>query len=362
MISRPARLARAEVMRAGDRAVIVRVADRDGRIGWGEASPLPGRSPESPDVAAAALEGALADLLAGPETRDLPATAGAAAAIARERITASAPSARFALEAALVDLAAQARGSSVAALLAEERGAAPLDRLACSAVVEPTGPDAALAAEIATFKVKLGDPDRLEQDLAALRRWRRGALRLDVNRRWSEADCERWLPRLAELEPDWVEEPGTAAVILALAARRGPEGLPVALALDESLVDEVDGAIQAIERGLVRAVVLKPALLGGLAAAAAWAARARAAGVVPVVSHLFDGPVALAAYAELALALAAPGDPAAGLGPHRGLDAIAPGARVMQLVDGGAEMAAHRGGLGVDEEAVLAACAPRGAA
>ena len=280
--------------------------------------------------------------------------------LASERIGGATPAARFALETALVDLAAQAIGCSVAELLARdltgEPAGEPAHQLACSAVVPPTGAGPEVPAAITTWKVKIGELDRLEQDLADLRRIPRGVhLRLDVNRRWSRAECEQHLPRLAELGPDWVEEPTTAADLVALGA-----GSPVVLALDESLVDEVDASRLALERGLVRVLVLKPALLGGLAAARAWAERARAAGAVPVVSHLFDGPIALAACAELALALARPGDPAAGLGPHRGLAAV-PGARIAQLVAGGASLASHRPGLGIDEAAVLAACAPHGA-
>lgn len=324
-------LVRAEVVRLGDRTSIVRLTCRSGRTGTGECSPLPGRSPDSPAGAAAALQRALA-----PPLAPLPPTAPAIAA-AIDTVDHAFPAARLALETALLDLAAQATGASVAELLAPR----PAGRLACSAIVSPTG--AGAPPGVGTWKVKLGEPERLERDLSDLGRALAGRsiqVRLDINRQWSGAEAARYLPLLVDLDPQWVEEPTSAAELLAL----GPS--PVPLALDESLLDAEADTLLALDRGLVRALVIKPAVLGGLAAAAAWAGRARRAGAVPIVSHLLDGPVALAAYAELALALARPGDPAAGLGRHRGLDAL-PDVPVPQLSSDGLHIESHRGGLGV---------------
>jgi o-succinylbenzoate synthase len=321
----------AEVVRLGARTSIVRLVDRSGRTGTGECSPLPGRSPDSPDDAMRAVERAVA----APPTA-LPPTAPAIAAVV-DVIDRRFPAARLALETALFDLAAQLTGKSIAALLSPR----PARRLDCSAIVSPHGADA--PPGIGTWKVKLGEPGRLERDLDDVRRAVAGRdirLRLDINRQWSGAEATRYLPLLADLEPQWVEEPTSAADLLVLAAPS-----PVPIALDESALDAEAETILALERGLVRALVLKPAVLGGLWAAAAWAERARRAGVIPIISHLLDGPVSLAAYAELALAVATPGDPAAGLGLHAGLAAL-PAAAVPQLA-GGVHIESHPGGLGV---------------
>jgi o-succinylbenzoate synthase len=325
-------IAGAELRRAGDRTLLVRLTDRAGRVGWGECSPLPGRSPDT----RAECERALERVLAGPVPSIAATAAGAAGAI--DVLDRALPAARFALESALLDLAAQARGVSVAQLLAAE----PAARVACSAVVPPTGAAPHVPRGITTWKVKIGDLARLDRDLADLRRTPAGIhLRLDINGQWSRDDASSQLPRLAELVPEWVEEPTSATDLIALGA-----SLPVPIALDESLCHAAADTVTALERGLVRALVLKPALLGGLAAAAVWAERARRAGAVPVVSHLFDGPIAFAACAELALALARPEDPAAGLGPHEGLSALA-GVHVRQLGEDGTHLSSHRPGLGV---------------
>ena len=291
------------IARAGRGAYVV--VDRGGLSGVGECSPLPGRSPD-------ALEEDLAAL---------------ASARAVDEIAPGLPAARFGLETALLDLAAQERGVSIAELLA----AAPVGELTASAIVPVGGWSAA-----ASWKVKIGRRD-FEAELCALAAMRRG-LRLDVNRAWSRDQAGARLARLARLEPEWVEEPVAAADLI----RLGPQ--PVPIALDESLLDQPEETRAALDAGLVRAVVLKPALLGGLAACLAWAERARRAGAVPIASHLMDGPVALAATIELALAMAQPGDPAPGLGAHDGLAACPP-AVVPQLR--GDRLLSHRPGLGV---------------
>jgi L-alanine-DL-glutamate epimerase-like enolase superfamily enzyme len=89
--------------------------------------------------------------------------------------------------------------------------------------------------------------------------------------------------------------------------------------------------------------VLKPAVLGGLMHARRIARLAHAQGVDTVVSHIYDGPIALAACAELALSI--PDTRACGLAPHAGLTAW-PSVRIPQLRPN--RVVPHRGGgLGV---------------
>ena len=91
---------------------------------------------------------------------------------------------------------------------------------------------------------------------------------------------------------------------------------------------------------------LKPAILGSLLVARDLALQARARGKDAVVTHLFDGPVALAAAAELALSLPAPAL-AAGLDPHDRLGDW-PAIVVPQLARRGVVRAASAPGLGLD--------------
>jgi L-alanine-DL-glutamate epimerase-like enolase superfamily enzyme len=86
--------------------------------------------------------------------------------------------------------------------------------------------------------------------------------------------------------------------------------------------------------------------LGGFAACLDWAHLAQQHRGSVSMSHLFDGPVALAACAELALCL--PGDQrAAGLTPHVGLQAWP--ACALPLIGASAILPPQNIGLGIDE-------------
>jgi L-alanine-DL-glutamate epimerase-like enolase superfamily enzyme len=117
---------------------------------------------------------------------------------------------------------------------------------------------------------------------------------------------------------------------------------PVPLAADESLA--LPGAWPALAT-LCRVVVLKPTLLGGLAACLQLARDAAARGLAATVTHTFDGPIAVAAAAELAVALDSP--LACGLDRHAAL-AVWPAVSIPQI--GACRVAsAARPGLGLPD-------------
>jgi len=190
-------------------------------------------------------------------------------------------------------------------------------RVPLAAVVDdPDAARRAFAAGIRRLKIKLGaddPPDRVRAIAAAAP----GAvLRIDANRSWPPSEVLDRLAALAALPIEYVEEPCRNVHRLLT----GP--LPCKLALDESLVELADNDLAAALRSpALAAVILKPALLGGLSACLALAAQARASGVAAVASHTLEGPIGTAACAELALALAVDQPPglAAGLAPHPAL-------------------------------------------
>ncbi len=312
--------------------LLVRVRDQRGLQGLGEASPLPGHSPDSLPQCQTEF-GALA-------ASDVTIPLTAAGALDIEQLTASsarltAPAARFGLEAALLDLAARQRRVPAWQLLRPALTDALTDApsadaprpIALNAVCSAADPDRALATietararGVRCIKLKLGGA--FEPERALLQTLRRCygdalALRADANQAWSAEQARDYLDQLAEFDLEYLEEPAPnpARCWSALAGR----GVP--LALDESL--SRPGARPWVEtllaRGAVAALILKPALLGGLIAAAKWAALAARHRAGFVISNLFDGPVALAACAHLALALGA--ERACGLAPHPGLRA-----------------------------------------
>lgn len=295
----------------------------DGAIrGLGEASPLPGHSRESLEEVRDDLEGLLRSppTIAGP-----PPGAGAGGVStdlswlrqASERL--ETPSARFALEMALLDYWSQRLAVPVWRLLTRAPVAASL---ATSTVIDPSSDGALERAEralgdgIGTLKLKVGrDPDA-ELAFAARLRERAGPddlrLRIDANRTWPLEKTDGYLERWAALAPEYVEEPS------AHGAWEKPTEVP--LALDESLRDVAPDVDWLARRRAARVLVLKPMLLGGVVRCLDWARAARQTGKAVVVSHLFDGPLALSACAQLALAIQSP-EHALALGPHSGLAA-----------------------------------------
>ncbi len=202
-----------------------------------------------------------------------------------------------------------------AAALPPHVGAMP--RVPLAAVVDdPEAARRAFAAGIRCLKIKLGGDDPPERVRAIAAAAPGATLRIDANRSWPPAEILDRLTALAELPIEYVEEPCRDAHRLLA----GP--LPGRLALDESLVELSAGELAtALRSPALAAVILKPALLGGLSACLELAAQARACGVAAVASHTLEGPIGTAACAELALALAAhdAAGPAAGLAAHPAL-------------------------------------------
>ena len=332
--------------RAGVRATLT---DDQGLVGQGEASPLPGWSREP----IGACQRVLARAHVWLQGCDLgvPAREAVVRALApRSADLDEVPSARFALETALFDLIGQRTGRSIAACL----GDGPVHpRIPLSGLIPVAAPDLAEAAHrlvsrgIRTVKIKVGARgaafDRQLAEIAGLRRdLPRGvAMRLDANGSWTLEEAREHLRRLVPIDPEWVEEPTAGDALLAL----GRSAVP--WAADESLADPARAArLLDVPRGEgCAAVVIKPALLGGLCAGWDLARRAQERGLQVVVTHLFDGPIALAAACELALAL--PRLPAAcGLDVHDGLS-IWPSTAIPQLAQGSAIAPSNLPGLGL---------------
>jgi o-succinylbenzoate synthase len=310
----------------------------DGAMGIGEAAPLPGMSREDLRDCVRAL---------GAAPKRVPEEIDKLASTLDEHAP---PAAAWALFSAVLDARARARGVSVASLIAR-----PATRLPIAAVVD--GIAAALLATtrgVRTLKLKIapasGGVRAATASVAAIRESVGAgcAIRVDANRAFTPAEVPELLEALAPIGVELVEEP---ALGLAphLARRTSPP-----IALDESLADPgADLWIDAVlASGAIAALVLKPTVLGP-SRTLSLARRAQHAGVASIVSHALEGPVALAAAIELALALggAAVGALAAGLDAHGGVrewGVVIPALAPAELVD------AERRGTGLDLDLVLA--------
>ncbi len=307
--------------------LVLRIRDRDGHTGVGEASPLLGYSPDTLEQCRAELAGLPWGHRSNPRAM---AQAPVTVPRARELTAAlSSGAARFAAATALLDLIGQVSGHSLWRLLqppgAQTKPVVPLNAL----VSDLDARDPAIAIDhiararargIDCIKAKVGRD--FARELAALRAIRAEhgsdiAIRLDANRAWSAAQAARHLDQLRDIAPEYIEEP--SADLAGLLALGDP---PIPLALDESLADSTPSNTrhveQMLERGHIRAVVLKPMVLG-LFSSLDWALRARARGCIAVISHLLGGPIELAACTQLAIALGT--EHPCGLDRHPGLSA-----------------------------------------
>ena len=301
------------------RGMVLRLFDDAGNVGQGEASPLPGYSPEE-------LPSARAALAREPWRRA--ATIDTAAPVlpqvrhAVEGIDPELPSARFALETAMLDLIGQRMGRPLWVLLTDGEPAGPVP-VTCGVGMHDARhavDDARRAVEsgAAAIKVKVGADWQAELGLLRALREELGdavPIRVDANQSFDADVLIGRLLELAALRIELVEEPCPVQLLETL------DRTPVPIALDESLQGpEGPARLSRLGRGLVRYVILKPTTLGGLSACLDIARHARAAGADPIVTHTFDGPIALAAACALAVVLPPPRQPA-GLSRHAGLAA-----------------------------------------
>ncbi len=301
------------------RGLHLRLMDEDGRVGHGEASPLPHFSPDNLEGARAALGSSPWEALteideAAPLTTQIKH-------LLRE-VDPGLPSVRFAVETAVLDLYGQRHARPVWAILSEDSAAHPVPLAATLTQIEPrdvlVAVRAARARGIDTIKLKVGRPERFQAELDLIkvirREFPRLTIRVDANRAFAARDLPRMLEMLAEAGVDLCEEPSVFEAVIRL------RDVPLALAFDESLIGpEGDARLSTLgELGLLSAVVLKPMVLGGLLRCQELARRARAVGAVCIMSHTLDGPIALAATAALAVVLPRP-RLAAGLDAHSGL-------------------------------------------
>jgi L-alanine-DL-glutamate epimerase-like enolase superfamily enzyme len=280
-----------------------------------------------------------------------PAKAVALALGPVEAVFSSVPAARFALETALFDLVGQQLGLSIAECLGGPRAyaAVPINGLIVAGATDADGLIAATQSlvdrGVEVFKIKLrareaGMIRREEEAIAQLRRVFPPPLelRLDLNGALGLDEAPGRLERLALLEPRFVEQPVCPGDLIHL----GPCAVP--WAADESLAIEGLPERLAEKPGCV-AFILKPTVLGGLLRSFELARFAQSRGIDVVVTHLFDGPIALASACELALALPRP-PLACGLDPHDRLTDF-PAVRIPQLERSGWVIPSARPGLGL---------------
>jgi o-succinylbenzoate synthase len=303
---RPLRTARATyAAREGFR---VRLRDEAGRVGWGEAMPLPEFGTESPAECERALKAHLEQLRGQP----LPPPPGEGHGEGARRhvlpLAPGCPAARHGVEQALLDLQAQHRGVPLCRLLSgDARAEVEVNALLGAEAAEALAEEArrAVSEGYRTLKLKVGGRP-VEEDEARLAAVREAVgpevrLRVDANGAWAEVEATQALGRLGRYGLELCEQPVAAEDFAALG--RVQERAPCPVAADESLALP-EGVRELLEGAMrVEVLVLKPMVLGGLLPALELARRAWEGGMEAYVTSSLDGVVARAGAAHLAAAL-----------------------------------------------------------
>ena len=230
------------------------------------------------------------------------------------------PSARFGIELALYNLHAANEGKSLPEVLcAAPVASVPVNGLLGGTLEEVLAGGRELRkAGYGAVKLKVGGRE-IEEDAEVVRGLREilgedVRLRLDANRAWSFAEAASFVRAVEDTGYEYLEEP--------LADPSGLESLVrdhgASVALDESLVGMSPGGLG--RHGYVRAVIIKPTLVGGISQALRLTDKASRLGIMPVVSSAYESGVGTGALVALSAATGA-GRVAAGLDTYRRLGA-----------------------------------------
>ena len=260
---KPVIMAGEEVRRADN--VLVRIATDDGRVGWGEAASAPVMTGETMASLVAAVE-FMAPALSGRDAADI---AGAQAAMDARMY--GNHGAKAAIEIALYDLAGQAAGKPVHALLGGEQR----KRLALLGVIGGGDRDGDLrdteakkAAGFTIFKIKVG-VDRPEADAARTRAICEllgdGMLiSADANQGYTVEEALHYVRAVQGCGLDFLEQPVAAHDLAGMAAVAAAAG-DIAIGADEG-IHSLEDIRRHHAAGAARGVSLKAIKLGGIGA------------------------------------------------------------------------------------------------
>jgi o-succinylbenzoate synthase len=280
--------------------IVIQIHDTEGRVGWGEASPLPGFGME-PIVETQTVLDYLQTKLVGMEFVSLDEIAVLLAEFSQV------PAARHGVELALCNLLAIARAKS----LSQSINSQSRDRVPVNALIGAVSPAIAadraqiLAAQgYSCIKVKVGT-ERSERD------WQRVAairdtispqvqIRLDANQAWSVDEAIAQIRRYEPLGIEYVEQPVAARDLEGMAKVKRSVG--IAIAADEAITS-IDDLHEVIACKAADLAILKPMVMGGILTARQAADTAFAAGLDVVITTTIDGAIARLGALHLAASI-----------------------------------------------------------
>lgn len=273
-------------------------------IGWGECGPMPGLSRDDTPAFDATVARFCAEFNQAAMTRMEAAQRWAS------ELAAAWPAFAFGVETALRDLATGSRQQLWDTPFTRGEGGLPTHGLIWMDDVDGIlrQVEAKVAAGFDVIKLKIGALPFAEE-LVLLRAVRAAFpavdLRLDANGAFPPEVALDRLESLAQFGVSLVEQPVSPGQwdVLAELCRHSP----VPLALDEELIPLDTPAARAALLAAVRPqyLILKPMLLGGIAASEAWIAQARAHNIGWIVNSLLESAIGLNAICQWTSAVGA---------------------------------------------------------
>jgi O-succinylbenzoate synthase len=277
----------------------LRDARQSGQVGWGEAAPLAGLSPDY----GPGFETEVQQLCQKVNKMHYAFLEDINPA---ELVPLALPALRFALETAVLDLASGGRHQLYPNAFSQGQASLPINGLVWmgDAPFMRAQIRQKLAAGYSCLKLKIGSLD-FETELALLTEIRAEAgpaqltLRVDANGAFSPAEALDKLAQLARFDIHSIEQPIAAGQWAALAdvCRHSP----VPVALDEELIGLIDPAQQLALLAAVRPayLIFKPTLLGGHAATRHWITLAETHSLGWWITSALESNIGLNAVAQL---------------------------------------------------------------
>ena len=280
--------------------LILRLTLPNGSVGLGEISPLPGLSTESLKEAQKQVLFLKSKIL--NQTPPLHCDQFDGSLERWLKPYHLFPSVVFGLESAIFNLLAEGKRAPLHRLLGSPSGT-PIPLIGLlqghpEAIVKET--QRLYREGVRTFKLKVGHRD-IQEDFAKIQKIKEAVkgwatLRLDANQAWSFQEAVDFANALPKDFIEYIEEPFKDPSPKKMRDFFRATGIPVAL--DESLIKMKPEELAPTE-GL-KAVILKPTLLGGLEKTLRFIKQAKKSGITPVISSSFETGVGLSTLAHLA--------------------------------------------------------------
>jgi muconate cycloisomerase len=285
----------------GKRVALVRITDREGHVGWGEAGPSRRWSAETLESCVSSIRHYLAPAVIGRDIFDL---AGLHHAMNQELaagLDPGQPIAKCAIDLAVHDLIGRRLGIPLQSWLGAKRA----DSVTLARLVSAASPEEAaritreaLAEGYAGFKVKVGHHKALDADIVrAVVEAAPGAyVWADANQGCTLEEALALCRGFEKLGITLFEQPVPMSDVYAMKKLLSASGLTIAL--DEAAIG-LPFVIELIRREAVEGLAIKVSKVGGLHYARQMCDLALNAGLALIGSGLMDAPIGFAASVHL---------------------------------------------------------------